>query len=200
MTCVALTQRVEVVPSYAERRDCLDQRWAGFLARCGLVPVPIANNPALVPELLAAARCGGVVLTGGGDLAAYGGKVPERDATEAALLGLAIQQRLPVIGVCRGMQALQHFFGVRLARVAGHVAAVQEILIGGTPETVNSYHDLGTRETAAELEVWATARDGVVKAVRHRELPLLGIMWHPERMAPFRQADIELFRRTFGGR
>ena len=199
MKAVALTQRVEVVPSYGERRDCLDQRWPELLARCNLLPVAVPNNATLVPQLLSAARVEGIVLTGGGDLASYGGKAPERDATEAALLHLAVERRIPVIGVCRGMQAIQHFFGVPLSRVAGHVAPIQEILIEGVRETVNSFHDFGTSESAAELEPWAHAHDGIVKAVRHRHLPLIGMMWHPERMNPFRDSDIALFRRTFFG-
>ena len=48
-----------------------------------------------------------MVLTGGNDLAALGGDAPERDATENALLDAAESRRLPVIGVCRGMQVIQ---------------------------------------------------------------------------------------------
>jgi putative glutamine amidotransferase len=47
------------------------------------------------------------------------------------------------------------------------------------------------------LDVWAVAGDGVVKAVRHSAQPLTGIMWHPERFAPFSSADVALFRRVF---
>jgi gamma-glutamyl-gamma-aminobutyrate hydrolase PuuD len=42
------------------------------------------------------------------------------------------------------------------------------------------------------------AADGVVKAVRHSAHPITGIMWHPERIAPFAADDVALFRRVFG--
>jgi putative glutamine amidotransferase len=43
---------------------------------------------------------GGIVLTGGNDLTAYGGDAPDRDATETALLDFAERRNLPVLGVC----------------------------------------------------------------------------------------------------
>lgn len=200
MIGVALTQRVELVPAYGERRDALDQRWTDFLDRCGLAPILVPNNADMLPHLLEVARIDGVILTGGGDLIEYGGNAPERDRTEAALLRVAMEQQLPVMGVCRGMQAIQHFFGVKLAAVSGHVAHQQTILINGESETVNSYHRFGSPATVPDLEVWAVADDGVVKAIRHRHRAIQGVMWHPERCTPFRDTDIRLFRQLFAAR
>jgi len=197
---VALTQRVELVPSYGERRDSLDQRWSAFLDCCGMVPLAVPNNADLLPRLMQSIPVSGVVLTGGGDLAAYGGAAPERDRTEEALLRAALERNLPVIGVCRGMQAIQHFFGVRLFAVTGHVAPEQTVVIDGKRETVNSFHNYGASASVPDLEVWATADDGVIKAVRHRHHLVQGVMWHPERISPFRDADIALFRQAFGAR
>jgi putative glutamine amidotransferase len=201
MRRVAVTQRVELVAAYAERRDALDQRWASFLGRCGLIPLLVPNNAEILAGLLEGAGISGVVLTGGGNLMPYGGNAPERDRTEALLIQLSIQQDLPLLGVCRGMQAIQTHFGVPLTMIEGHVTAHQTIAINGKQADVNSYHDLGTLGTTPELEVWATADDGVVKAVRHRRHRIEGIMWHPERFAPdFRVADVNHFRRFFGAR
>lgn len=199
MRRVAVTQRVELVSAYAERRDALDQRWTAFLARCGLIPLLVPNNPEILAGLLEGADISGVVLTGGGNLMPYGGNAPERDRTERLLIQLSIGQGRPLLGVCRGMQAIQAYFGVPLTTVEGHVTAQQTIAIDGERANVNSYHDLGARGTSPELEVWATADDGVVKAVRHRKHRIEGIMWHPERFAPdFRVADVDHFRRFFG--
>ncbi len=43
MKAVGVTQRVELVADYGERRDCLDQAWTQFLAACGLLPVLLPN-------------------------------------------------------------------------------------------------------------------------------------------------------------
>ena len=198
MKRVALTQRVEQVPGYGERRDALDQRWSGFLAEAGLLAVPLPNNLRVLPGLLRELGIEGIVLTGGGDLVAYGGDSPERDDVEEFLLRHAAGNDIPLVGICRGMQAIQHFFGVKLQAVTGHVTREHAVLVDGRPQQVNSFHRLGTRETAPALEVRAIAQDGVIEAVRHRELRIHGIMWHPERLQPFRPEDIAFFRDAFG--
>jgi putative glutamine amidotransferase len=197
MKTVALTQRVSVVPAYGERRDCLDQAWTRFLVACGLLPVLLPNATETALALCEVAGVAGLVLTGGNDLAECGGDAPERDAAEYALLDWAERRGLPVLGVCRGMQVIQHRFGIALRRVAGHVANRQVIRIDGEPREVNSFHRFAALDSRPPLEVWAVADDGVVKAIRHAARPITGIMWHPERCAPFSPADVALFRRVF---
>jgi N5-(cytidine 5'-diphosphoramidyl)-L-glutamine hydrolase len=198
MTLVAISQRVAVDPRHGERRDCLDQAWVRFAMACGFVSVAVPNDVEAARALCTALPLGGILLTGGNDLASYGGDAPERDAAESALLDMAKDCGLPVLGVCRGMQVIQHRFGVRLKPVSGHVVARQVISIEGVPTEVNSYHNFGATETEPPLEPWAIAADGVVKAVRHTGAPMIGIMWHPERLDPFTGRDIALFRKFFG--
>jgi putative glutamine amidotransferase len=198
MKLVAVTQRVSLAPSHAERRDCLDQAWPAFLGACGLLCVPLPNDAAVALALCDTLPISGLVLTGGNDLAAVGGDAPERDATELAVLEATLARGLPVLGVCRGMQLIQHRASVPLRRVEGHVTARQDILIDGEPAETNSYHNFGATESRPPLETWAVAADGVVKAVRDRERALTGIMWHPERQSPFSPRDIALVRRMFG--
>jgi gamma-glutamyl-gamma-aminobutyrate hydrolase PuuD len=197
MKAVAITQRVSVVPAYGERRDCLDQSWTKFLAACGLLPVLLPNVTETALALCEWAGIAGMVLTGGNDLAVLGGDAPERDAVENALLDLAERRGLPVLGVCRGMQVIQQRFAIVLCRVEGHVAQRQVIRIDGEPRVVNSYHHFGAFDSRPPLDVWAVAADGIVKAIRHSAQPVTGIMWHPERCAPYSSADIAMFREVF---
>ncbi len=197
MKPVAVTQRVEVVPGYGERRDCLDQAWTKFLMACGLLPVLLPNVPEAALALCEQAGIGGLILTGGNDLAVLGGDAPERDAVENALLDLAERRNVPVLGVCRGMQVIQQRFAIPLRRAEGHVTAHQTIRIHGEQKETNSYHRFGAFDSRPPLDVWAVADDGVVKAVRHSAKPITGIMWHPERLAPFSPADVMLFREVF---
>lgn len=133
----------------------------------------------------------------GNDLAAYGGDAPDRDETEAAILDLAERRELPVLGVCRGMQMIQHRFGTRLQPVHGHVAPQQRIMIDGRSVEVNSFHNFGAMEVSLPLMTWAIADDGVIKAVRHVGRRMIGVMWHPERLDPFVADDVALFSRFF---
>ncbi len=198
MKAVAVTQRVSLFGEYGERRDCLDQAWTRFLAACGLVPVPVPNVTEVALRLCETVGIGGLVLTGGNDLAVLGGDAPERDAVENALLDLAERRKLPVLGVCRGMQVIQHRFAVPLRRVEGHVTRRQGIRVEGERKEVNSYHRFAAVDSRPPLEVWAIAEDGVVKAIRHSVEPMTGIMWHPERSVPFSPDDMRLFRQVFG--
>jgi N5-(cytidine 5'-diphosphoramidyl)-L-glutamine hydrolase len=197
MKAVAVTQRVSVVPAYGERRDCLDQAWTKFLAACGLFPVLLPNVTDAALALCGDARIAGLLLTGGNDLTALGGDAPERDDVENALLDLAERRGLPVLGVCRGMQVIQQRFAIPLRRVEGHVTQRQVIRIKGELNEVNSYHHFAAFDSQPPLDVWAVADDGVVKAIRHSAQPITGIMWHPERSAPFSPADVALFRQVF---
>ena len=200
MRIVAVTQRVDIVRRAlgpAERRDGLDQAWFRFLAAADCLPVPLPNHLPLARLVLEELPIDGLLLTGGDSLALFGGETPERDELETALLALARRWRLPVIGVCRGMQVIQHAFGAPLQPVEGHVVADQTIEIEGAPAQVNSFHRWGALRGPDGFDVWARATDGVVKAVRHRTEPLVGVMWHPERLDPFRPEDLALFRILF---
>jgi N5-(cytidine 5'-diphosphoramidyl)-L-glutamine hydrolase len=197
MKAVAVTQRVSVVPAYGERRDCLDQAWVKFLAACGLLPVLLPNVTEIAIALCEKAGITGLLLTGGNDLASLGGDAPERDVVENALLDLADSQGLPVLAVCRGMQLIQQRFAIPLRRVEGHVTPRQIIRVDGVPREVNSYHHFAAFDSRPPLDVWAVAADGVVKGIRHSARPITGIMWHPERSAPFSPVDVALFRQVF---
>ncbi len=197
MTWLAITQRVECFGDYGERRDCLDQKWIEFLSKCNLTPVIIPNVLDAALELFNRIPADGLLLTGGNDLMCCNGDAPERDTIENALLNQAFSRSIPVMGVCRGMQLLQHRYGIDLRVVNGHVSKQQTIAVQGQESLVNSYHRFGTTETVPELDVWARAEDGVVKAIRCEPQKILGVMWHPERLYPFRPEDIELFEKHF---
>jgi gamma-glutamyl-gamma-aminobutyrate hydrolase PuuD len=194
---IAVTQQVSDYPELAEKRDGLDQRWLPFLDACGLLPILLPNDEKMAKSLIQEIQPEGILLTGGGDLTKYGGAYPERDQVEGALLHYAMAENIPLVGICRGMQAIQNLFNVPLEGVDGHIAEEFEILIDGKCFMVNSYHNLGSKITVDELAVWAVARDGIIMAIRHSSHPILGIMWHPERIYPFRPDDIQLIAKFF---
>lgn len=205
---IAVTQRVEVIESYAERRDCLDQQWSRFLEGLGLTAVPVPNGLADPGAWMDEMGIGGLLLTGGNDLSILpdaGKPAPERDETEAFLLSAARANGMPVLGVCRGMQMINHWLGGQLAPVEGHTAVRHELkLLSGAVDfidyrDVNSFHDWGIYPDglASELTARCQAPDGTVEAFAHDSLPWVGIMWHPEREAPFTGPDQQLFLQVF---
>jgi len=101
----------------------------------------------------------------------------------------AFAGRTPVLGVCLGHQAIVSVFGgeVGPARELVHGKATMVThdgrgLFDGLPEDflAGRYHSLAATSIPGDLEVSATASDGEVMAVRHRELRVDGLQFHPE--------------------
>ncbi len=194
-----VTQRVVSDPVTHERRDALDQNWSAFLSACGFLAVPVSNHTGRAGELWTRLNPAALVLTGGNDLIELSGDAPERDDAERALLARALAEKVPVLAICRGMQLLLRHFGVPLGPVAGHVAERHAITFEGRRRIVNSYHRFGALQAPAEWMVSGRSGDGVIEAVRGTRDAFLGLMWHPEREAPFAEADIDLVRDALGG-
>jgi N5-(cytidine 5'-diphosphoramidyl)-L-glutamine hydrolase len=211
------------VPSRNERRDELDQAWAPFLAACGVDLIAVPNRIPDPAGYLCRLGVSGVVLTGGGNISTSLGTregrpaevpnattdlAPERDITETELLRASIEQGWPVIGVCRGMQAMNLFHGGRISQLIGH-SGTRHQLSGSQKEgesafsfdgEVNSYHDYGVPAdgVGAGLVVLAEAA-GWPEAFVNYDLHHLGIMWHPERNQLWSIKDVAFFRQFLRG-
>ena len=195
---IVVSQRCDAVAGRDEVRDALDQRLAALLWELGFLPLPLASAISAPADYLAALAPDGILLSGGNDI----GSAPLRDALEKAALDYAVQHGLPVLGMCRGMQFIVQYQGGSLRSVPGHTAMRHRVfgsLVGDVGREVNSYHDYGLLDAdlGDELEAVAWAEDGVVEALRHRESPWLGIMWHPERETLVAEADRLLIKSVF---
>ena len=188
MKVVAVSQRIDYFPKRAEHRDMIDQRLVAFLARCNLLAIPVPNILIQTGHLnswLKQIQPHGFVLSGGNDIGEY----PERDQTERMLLVCAEESKLPVLGICRGMQMLGNFAGTELKVVTGH-AGKRHRLNGAIKGEVNSFHNYALKNAPEHYSVLAHSDDGVIKAIRHTNLPWEGWMWHPEREPEFTNRDI----------
>jgi len=115
MKLLGISQRVDSVASYNERRDCLDQRWWQFGEKLGSILLPLPNiSPDHVNELAASLSLEGIILSGGNTISTDGTLVadsaPERDVFERALITWALKNNVPILGVCRGAQMLKPLF------------------------------------------------------------------------------------------
>lgn len=98
---------------------------------------------------------------------------------------------VPIFGVCLGHQAIAEAFGATVDRAPellhGKTSLVEHDGVGvlagiPSPFTATRYHSLAVaRDTVpAELEITGTTESGVVMALRHRDLPIEGVQFHPE--------------------
>jgi putative glutamine amidotransferase len=176
----------------------------------GGLPVVLApDDPALAGALLD--RLDGLCLAGGPDLDPLGYGAAERherlgktdrvvDAAELALAQAAEERGLPVLGICRGAQAMnvvrggtlhQHLDDHRQTASATEPFHTVDIapgsflaaLTGGGALAVNSFHHQAVDHLGAGLRVVATAADGTVEAIEDPSRPyFLGVQWHAEGM------------------
>jgi anthranilate synthase len=109
----------------------------------------------------------------------------------ADFIGAALERKLPVFGVCLGVQAIGEYFGGRLGQLAtpahGRPSRVQVrggTLMGNLPNEVviGRYHSLYVERDGMPdvLQVTATTEDGIPMAIEHKALPVGGVQFHPE--------------------
>lgn len=167
--------------------------------------VESAGGRAVFGDAAGGQRWDALLLPGGGDLEPwrYGqentasrGLEPERDREELRLLQAFTAAGKPVLGVCRGLQTINVFFGGTLAQdIPGHSAGAEgdrlhavktapsplRPLCGERME-VNSAHHQAADRLGGGLRAVQWAEDGVIEALCHRRLPVWAVQWHPERL------------------
>ncbi|HDM8185459.1 TPA: gamma-glutamyl-gamma-aminobutyrate hydrolase family protein [Vibrio harveyi] len=206
MKRIGLTQRVDLISNYGERRDALDQKWYSLLLDMGMLPVPLPNiSPEYVPNFIDGLQLDGIVFTGGNSLCHLdemaNDRAPQRDIFELALIEYTQKQDLPIFGICRGMQIINHYFGGILCSVEGHVAVSHEITSLTSaidlPKRVNSFHGwtIPSNGLGQNLKPIAQDINGNIEGFIHEKKRVAGITWHPERVTPFDNRDLKFIKR-----
>ena len=170
-------RRILVVDNY----DSFVFTIVGYLTQLGATCEVVRNDAVTTDE---AAQYDGVLISPGPG-------TPQDAGVSVAMIEACAQRSQPMLGVCLGHQALGVAFGAVVGRAPellhGKTSLVEHdgsgVLAGlPSPFTATRYHSLtiepGT--VPAELEVTGRTAGGVVMAVRHRELPLEGVQFHPE--------------------
>lgn len=210
--------------SEGRERIQLNASYARAVELAGGIPLIIPAQASLdtLREMMAAADR--LLLTGGGDVnpARYGeaahpavaGVSDQRDSAEEAVLNLALDRRLPILAICRGMQVLNVALGGTLVQDitserpgslvhgprADHLVQVapgsrlREILGTDAPE-VNSRHHQAIGTLGYGLQAVAWSSDGVVEGIEMPGQWVVGVQWHPEDLI----GDSEAARRLFAG-
>ncbi len=185
----------------------LDVYFAGYaqsVLNAGGLPIhlPIDANPT---EFVA--HLDGLILTGGADIEPerYGAEPdgngeyePARDEYEIALLGSALAQDLPVLGICRGIQLLNVYAGgtlqqhlpsharydvephVKVHRVTVEPGTLLSEIYGQDLLEVNSLHHQAVDRIGPSTIISGRAEDGTIEAIEIEGHQALGVQWHPE--------------------
>lgn len=157
-----------------------------------------------------------LLLPGGGDIdpelfgeSDHGSRKiePALDRRQLAMLDAFVRFSKPVLGICKGMQLINVYFGGGViqdlptnflhqydGKDQVHLShAVPGSLLHrlyGTDFNVNSAHHQGIGSPGRALSVIQYAPDGTAEGIIHESLPIIGVQWHPERMCfRFRRED-----------
>ena len=219
------SQRFHGLPLYI-----MNQTYVRTLENLGALPVliPLQMTEATLRGIFE--RLDGILFPGGEDIDPsnygedrhheLGSTDKERDRTEMLLAGWALEEGLPVLGVCRGVQLLNVVCGGSLFqdltsqapsmhkhdyfpptferfRITHQVAIEERSTLArslGQVHEVNSMHHQGIRGLGNGLRVVGVAEDGLAEALEVSELPFtVGVQWHPEELAKTDEHSAGLF-------
>ena len=171
--------RILVIDSY----DSFVYNLVQYLGELGADPIVHRNDTITVDEALALEPDGVLLSPGPGR--------PETSGIICAAIPAFATAGIPLLGVCLGHQAIGHVYGGLVVRAPqlmhGKTSSVEHTGLGvfaglPSPLTATRYHSLVIDPDSMPdcLEVTARTVDGIVMGVRHRELPVEGVQFHPE--------------------
>mgnify|MGYP001220875488 CR=1 FL=1 len=203
---IGISLRIDKIQSYNENRDAISQEWTTLLEKCDITPILIPNSLKNIKNFLQELEIKGIILSGGDNI----GEFPERDRTENELIEYSLKNELPILGVCRGMQILNKFFGGGVIKNESnnHVKLNHKITIlnskfkkvfDNSKMEVNSYHNniIRKSELNNDSDIFAIdERDNTIEGFFHLKYPIFGVMWHPERKSDEKSSQLlnEIFR------
>ena len=202
---IGITSRITENTTYIEKRDAVSHDWPKFLEKIHAFPIIIPNSITKSKEFFDKMDLDGFVLTGGDNI----GDNIERDKIEKSIIEYGIKNKLPIFGVCRGMQVINYYFGGNTEKSSNnkhvkndHLVEIQKNnfskINSNDSFKVNSYHHNIIKEKflGKNLVSFAlTKNDRTVEGFFHKNLSIMGVMWHPERQQkPF---DKSLFDKFF---
>ena len=199
MKIIGISQRLGI-SKFGELRAQIDVRLLNFINKCGYVPVPIPyydlpkkNSFEKLGIWLRSIKLSGIVLSGGDDI----GKYKLRDNSEKFLIKYSIKKKIPIFGICRGMQVIGSYFKIKLKPVKNHANTLHTIYSNKKRFTVNSYHNFSLKKCPQDFSIEFKSLDGNIESIQSRSKKIYACMWHPERYKEFKRFDIMKFKKLF---
>ena len=214
------------------RKSYVSMDYVDAIITTGAMPLvlPLTLDEAVIKNYIG--KIDGLLLSGGQDVAPYlygedpklklKHVLPERDKFEYLLIKYAMEAKMPIFGVCRGLQILNVYFGGTLHQDLSYgefwvqhnqeqlpTFATHAIKIVDNTELarvfaaeqvfVNSFHHQVINKPADKFIVSAVAADGAIEAIEaiSEEEFILAVQWHPEMLAPAEEAMYKLFSRFY---
>ena len=204
MKLICVTQRLVYDKKSKSSKDALDKDLVNFLNKIGYLPIPIPNinlKKKKIEQLLnfyiKKLKVNGFIFSGGEDL----NQNKERYKIEKEIYNFCIKKKIPLFGICRGLQMIANLNKVKLVRVKNHVAKRHMILSNLKKKNfireVNSFHNWKINNCPKNFDITHVSFDKVIEGIKHKIHPIHAYMWHPEREKKYHQSDINIFKKIF---
>ena len=178
------------------------------------VIIPVPNSRVNVQKLLSQFCPDLFVLSGGNNvppgecdpISPIDDLAPERDTTEKQLITFALENKVPMLGICRGFQFINSYFGGKITyNLKNHPdGQAHTCIFQNKHYLVNSFHHHGIhrQDLAEKLKPLASTTDGeIIEAFASKPecaTKILGVQWHPERKNGSKDLFQKLFSRFIG--
>lgn len=196
---VLLSTRYDYLKNINEFRQSLDINLIKFINSLNyqVVIIPYNENKKefhqYLGQLSKRINVCGIILSGGNDL----GTMKIRDRCEREMIDFSIEKNIPLVGICRGMQIINKYFGGKIDKINNHVKKTHKIFDVNKNfiSRVNSYHSFCIKIKNNNLKPIYFSEDESIEMIAHKIYKIIGIMWHPERYKTFKKFDLQIFKK-----
>ena len=168
--------------------DFVDHYWINFFDKNKIKFTIIHNAISYNFNLINKKNIKLIILPGGNDLFSKSYLTKIRLSNEVKLINFGIKNKIPILGVCRGMQVINYFYKGRQKRIKNHMRTRHNVyfedkFFNKKKLNVNSFHNFGIpiNLLAKCLVPIALDKSKNVEFFKHNKLKIFGIMFHLER-------------------
>ena len=192
---ILISMRQDLFYNKKELRFCIDTKLIDWVIHLGFKPLLVSDlktlNFFLNQNQL---KINGIILSGGNGI----DKDSLRFNIEKKLTNFSIKKKLPLLGICHGLQFINFIEGGSLKRINNHVRTFHRLKSKyDYPTKVNSFHDYAVNKLGRNFEAIAYSNDNQIEAIKHKKYNWLGWMWHPERDKKFNKKLTKIIKKMF---
>lgn len=176
--------------------DFLDYYWLNFFNKYKIKFIILPNSQVACQHILKdqLKKINLIILPGGNDIFDKDNVVKNRNKVEKSIIKFSIKNKIPLLGICRGMQLINIFFSGKIElgknhMRTNHLVELKNNFFKQKKFFVNSFHNyvIKKNKIGKNLKIIAECKDQTVEFFKHKKYKIYGVMWHPERNINYSQ-------------